>query len=273
MENFRHEQLSDRLFRIIDFTGVCCYLAVGDKRAVLLDTINGLGDLRSYAQSLTDKPIFVILSHGHLDHIGGAAQFDEVYMSELDRAVFLSHSDIEFRVWDSNAQLRDHPPLTAEDFIPAMSTAPLPLTDGQCFDLGGLTVRMIAVPGHTPGMMCPLLVEERTIIFGDACGVAVLLFDQHSSTVSEYRQSLLRLKAHENEYDRIYRNHGVFHSPKELLDNVIACCDEILAGTDDHVPTRMHGFDLFAAKRPAHNGHGRADGKEGNILYATDKAK
>lgn len=273
MENFRHEQLSARLFRIIDFTGVCCYLAVGDDRAVLLDTINGIGDLRSYAEALTDKPIFVILTHGHLDHMGGAAQFDEVYMSALDQPVFTAHSDMAFRINDSNAQLRDHPPLTAADFIPAMDQAPLPLTDGQCFDLGGLTIRMIAVPGHTPGMMCPLLVEERAIIFGDACGVSVLLFDKYSSTVSEYRKSLLRLKTHEDEYDHIYRNHGTFCSPKELLDNVILCCDEILAGTDDHCPATIHGFDLFAAKRPADNGRGRADGKEGNILYAFDKAK
>lgn len=273
METFKHEQLSQRLYRILDFTGVCCYLAIGEKRAVLLDTINGIGDLRSYAESLTDKPIFVILTHGHLDHMGGAAQFDEVYMNPLDWPVMQAHSDMDFRVNDTNTQLRDHPPLTASDFVPAMTKEPLPLTDGQCFDLGGLTVKMISVPGHTPGMMCPLLVEERTILFGDACGVSVLLFDQYSSTVSEYRKSLLHLKEYEGEYDRIYRNHGTFWSNKVLLDNVIECCDDILAHTDDHFPVSIHGFDLFAAHRPAASGHGRADGKEGNILYAPDKVK
>lgn len=273
MKIFTHEQLSPRLFRIIDFTGVCCYLAVGNERAALLDTINGIGNIRAYAETLTDKPIFVLLTHGHLDHMGGAGLFEEVYMNLLDLPVMEQHGNMEFRVHDTNAQLHDHTPLTATDFVPVMKQSPRPLHDGDMFDLGGLRIRMISVPGHTPGMMCPLLEEERTIIFGDACGVSVLLFDKFSSTVGEYRQSLLHLKEYESAYDTIYRNHGSFWSNKILLDNVIACCEDILAGTDDHFPVSVHGFDLFAAKALAPDGRGRADGKEGNLLYLPEKAR
>ena len=53
--------------------------------------------------------------------------------------------------------------------------------------------------GHTPGMMCPLVIEDRLIIFGDACGVGVLLFDEYSSSVLEYKNSLLSLKQYESE--------------------------------------------------------------------------
>lgn len=53
---------------------------------------------------------------------------------------------------------------------------------------------MIPVAGHTPGMMCPLIEEDRICIFGDACGVSVLLMGEYSSNVSEYKQSLLNLK-------------------------------------------------------------------------------
>lgn len=136
---------------------------------------------------------------------------------------------------------------------------------------GGLTIQIVAVPGHTPGMICPLLLEERTIIFGDACGVSVLLFDEFSSCVSEYRKSLLNLKQYEQQYDNIYRNHGLFWSPKELLNNVIECCDLILSGRDDHAPVSIHGYDLFAAKGISTDGS-RADNKEGNIFYAPEKA-
>ncbi|MCD7810020.1 MAG: hypothetical protein LUH02_11840 [Erysipelotrichaceae bacterium] len=130
---------------------------------------------------------------------------------------------------------------------------------------------MILVQEHTPGMMCALIKEERTIIFGDACGVAVMLFNEFSTNVSTYLKSLQHLKEFENEYDTIYRNHGTFVSPKELLDNVMECCELILSKKDDHMPLHMHGVDLFAAKEMSFEG-GRKDGKEGDLLYAIDKA-
>ena len=130
---------------------------------------------------------------------------------------------------------------------------------------------MIQVKGHTPGIICPFINEDRTIIFGDACGVGVLLFDEYSSNVSEYRQSLIKLKAYEGLYDTIYRNHGTFFSEKVLLDNVIECCDKILAGKDAHQEVETHGYKLFSANKIEN--HKRVDGKEGNILYALDKVK
>lgn len=273
MQAYTHEQLSSNLIRITDFTGVCCYLVIGSQKACLLDTCNGLGNIRSYVESLTDKPIFVILTHGHLDHMGGAALFEEVYMHPADIPVLQNHADMTFRVNDTNGMLHPEVPLTAQDFVPAKLTGILPLREGQQFDLGGITIEMLGVPGHTPGMMCPLLVEDRTIIFGDACGVAVLLFDEFSSTVSQYKESLKKLKQQEYRYDTVYRNHGSFWSPKELLDNVMECCDCVLTGTDDRDPVTIHGYCLFAAKKVAADGHGREDKKEGNLFYSSAKVQ
>ena len=272
MEIFSHEKLSNHLIRIIDITGVCCYLLIGTQRACLLDTCNGIGNIRKYTETLTDKPMFVILTHGHFDHSGGAGLFDEVYMSPIDIPVLAKNTDIDFRVAESNRMFRLESPLCATDFVPSMVSPPQPIQDGATFDLGGVTVQMVSVPGHTLGTMCPLIVEERTIIFGDACGVSVFLFDEFSSTVSEYRDSLCNLKQYEGQYDRIYRNHGEFYSSKGLLDNVIACCELILAGQDDHVP--MPGFEvpLFMAKTLGPDGK-REDGKEGNIIYSTNKLR
>jgi len=270
MNAFKTERLSEHLIRITDITEVCCYLVVGTERACLLDTCLGYGDLLQCVRELTDLPVSVILTHGHYDHNGGAAQFDTVYMNEKELPVYKKHTAPE---WRNALRLQSEAVRTfpEQEIIPyADPSGFLTLEDGQRFPLGGVTVRMIEVPGHTPGMMCPLLEEDRTIIFGDACGVGVLLFDEFSSTVSEYRKSLLKLKEYEADYDRIYRNHGSFRSEKELLDNVIECCDLILSGKDDHVPVSEHGYPLFSAKKLA-DGH-RADGKEGNIKYAPEKA-
>ena len=271
MEYFTHEKLSEHVYRITDYTGVCCYLVIGEKKACLLDTCNGIGNIKDYVKKMTDLPIFVILTHGHLDHMGGAGLFDTVYMNHLDMPVFEKHSDMNFRIQDTN----EHSPfqVSEDEFVPSFTGSLQNIQNNQCFDLGQVTIQMILVKGHTPGMMCPLIVEDHIIIFGDACGVGVLLFDEYSSCVSEYKKSLLYLKQYEDQYDTIYRNHGTFTSPKVLLDNVIECCDLILEKKDDHVPVHFHGIDLFCCKRNKSDGHGRADGKEGNIMYSPDKAK
>lgn len=268
---FTHEKLSEHVYRIIDCTGVCCYLVIGKKRACLLDTCNGIGNIKNYIETITRLPIIVILTHGHLDHMGGAGLFHDIYMNHEDMPVFQKHGDIQFRIEDTNA----HSPIqiSEELFVPTYQGNIHNIQDDECFDLGDMTIQMILVKGHTPGMMCPLIKEERTIIFGDACGVGVLLFDEYSSCVSEYQKSLIHLKEYENDYDIIYRNHGTFISPKKLLDNVIECCDLILTGKDDHVPVLSHGIQLYACHENKVDGHGRKDGKEGNILYSLDKVK
>lgn len=168
--------------------------------------------------------------------------------------------------------MKSHYSITVDDenFIPTYTGKIKEIHDGDIFDAGGVHIQMILVKGHTPGIMCPLIQEDRIIIFGDACGVGVLLFDEYSSTVSEYKKSLEHLKEFEDQYDTVYRNHGTFKSPKKLLENVIDCC-LILEGKDDHVPVSFHGTELYACHRLKENGQGRLDGKEGNILYSLDK--
>jgi len=267
---YQIQKIHNSMYRITDVTGVCCYLAVGEKRAALLDTCNGFGNIREAVREVTGKEVIVLLSHGHLDHIGGAPLFSEVYMNEADRCVLKEHQRDDFRLGEAQRFI-EKGLVKREDILSCEGLAPLPVEDGQCFDLGGLTVEMIALKGHTPGMMCPLLRETRDVIFGDACGNAVLLFDKYSSTVSEYREALLRMKQREASYDHIYRNHGSFESEKELLDNVIECCRLILEKKDGRYPVKVHGMDMFSVHKA--NGNKRCDGKEGNIFYTAEKAK
>ena len=92
MSLYRSERISPHIIRIRDIAGVACYLIEGTQRACLLDTCCGYGNLREYVKTLTPKVPFVILTHGHYDHTGSAALFEEVYMSHLDLPVLQRHS-------------------------------------------------------------------------------------------------------------------------------------------------------------------------------------
>ena len=67
------------------------YLVEGDKKAALIDTGSGLGSLKPVVERLTDKPVTVLLTHGHVDHAMGAAEFSDVYMSRKDDYIFRDH--------------------------------------------------------------------------------------------------------------------------------------------------------------------------------------
>ncbi len=269
---YRSEQISSHITRITDIAGVACYLIEGKDRACLLDTCCGYGSLREYVKTLTAKEPFVILTHGHYDHTGSAALFDEVYMNPKDIPVLRKH--IEKRAYFLEEDKKHIPALKGicmEDINQPVTESPQPVNDGDVFDLGEICIRMISAAGHTPGMMCALVPEEETMFFGDACGMNVLLHDEFSSCVSQYRTSLEKLKAAESEYAYVFRNHGTYTNDKNLLDNVLECCDLILKKEDDHCPVQMYGMTFYAAKE-TYSGR-RTDGKEGNIIYAPEKAK
>jgi glyoxylase-like metal-dependent hydrolase (beta-lactamase superfamily II) len=277
-EKFTNEQLSDRVWRLKDAYGVAMYLAEGDERACLIDTGYGIKGLRNYVETLTNKPVFVLLTHGHVDHAFGAAEFEEVHMSHRDLPEFAAQSNAAWRAnfikvaFSKKGSFEMNEPYAGE-FID--------VADGEEFDLGGLTVRCHAVPGHTPGCIVPVLVEERMAIFGDAAGPGTLVTEEYAATVSEYLAALRAIKEHEADWDRVLRFHGTCESPKSLLDDMLDICLEVLAGTDDRVAQPASAGDvypiksdlpIYLAKETLPGSQQRVDGREGNLFYRADKA-
>ena len=247
------------------------YLVEGTEKVALIDTGYGVGDLKGYTETLTDKPLVVLITHGHLDHVGGAGQFEQVYMSHADIALAQEHSDLEKRkqaICHGDAQACAT--VTPADFIPPFTGEFLPLQDGQMFDLGGVTLKLLALRGHTNGIMTVLNVQDRTIMFGDACGVGVLLCLPESTNIEDYRANLIKMQHNEPLYDQVLREHGAFESPCSVLEDCIEACDNILAGTDDAARTEMMGLVAYRAFAVDAKGR-RLDGKEGNVLYTPKK--
>lgn len=277
MISFHHEKINDHLYRIIDHFDVCMYLAVGENKACLMDTGYGIAGLRSYIETITDLPVFVLLSHGHIDHASGCNEFDEVYLNQDDFSIYDLHMSEKFRN-HFMPYLKDYDQFDYQQKKEHI----IPLKDKDEFDLDGLHIRAYQVPGHTRGMTMFLLEEQRIMIFGDGCGPGTILLEDCSTDIETYFQSLLKIKKIESAYDTVLRNHGTYHSPKVLLDNVIEVCKEILEGKDDRIElseqekTMMsipQHMKAFQAKKTimTDNGLMRVDKKEGNVSYREDK--
>lgn len=279
---YQIEPLFPGLTRVWDVAHTAMYLVEGSERAVLIDTGAGIKGLKEVVDSLTHKPLTILLTHGHVDHAMGTGLFPSVpiYISPKDEAVYAAHSALEARKgYVMGAAMQGGDPavvaaVTDSDFAqPAPFSAFLPLKPGDRFDLGGVTLEITEGKGHTPGSITVLIPEWRILLLGDACNSFTFLFEKWSSSVSEYRADLLRLKEQtDGRYDRTLFSHGLGEGVPDMIDRVIAVCDEVLAGRDDRIPHRgMNGEDARLAKGMDFLRFCRADGGDGNLLYMPEK--
>ena len=132
------------------------YLLVGEKEALLIDLSNPVQWADNAAESLRSlvaertqgKPLTITFTHNHGDHMGMLPAFVE------DPDVRFALPETDFR------RLADRFPEAQCRFI----------NEGETFDLGGMEVEAIGVPGHTAGSMVFLLKGHDLLFTGDAVG-------------------------------------------------------------------------------------------------------
>lgn len=264
--NFEVGKINDNFYRII-MPYVCCYLIIGEERALLLDTGFGYGDLKTVVESITDLPYTVVLTHGHCDHIGGASQFDEVYLNEKDFKIAQFHQKVIVRrsVWKEKGK----PSNLVENKKMWQTESPSPyllLSEETVFSLGGITVRPFNMPGHSPGSMVFLVEELKLAVFGDACSHPTVMTLPSSTDVETFYHAMKTFKQYESLYDDVYVNHEDFRIDKIVLDNNIEVAERILNGTDKKIAITVGGMPSLAAREKEewlpHNPE-----LIGNILY------
>ena len=248
---FSAEKMNDHITRISGAANELMYLVEGREKAALLDTGVGVGDLCGVVESLTDKPVTVLLTHGHIDHAMGACEFDgDIYMSPADDALYRYHNSPEARP-ELMAGL-------APDAVPYLNRMrPLnykPIHNGDVWDLGGITIQAYDCPGHTKGMVVFLIVEDRILLLGDACNANTLVYDEFGTSIEEYRESLIRLQEEiRGRVDYTMYSHYPLLLGPEAVPQMIAVCDDVLNGRGAELPIEFLGTTNYLAKRVDEN--------------------
>jgi glyoxylase-like metal-dependent hydrolase (beta-lactamase superfamily II) len=78
------KQLKPSIYLFDEDHSASGYLVVGENKACLIDTMNGYCNLYEAVRKITDKPIIVVNTHGHPDHIFGNVYFDEALIDSKD---------------------------------------------------------------------------------------------------------------------------------------------------------------------------------------------
>ena len=97
MEYFKVETISPSIKSITDLTTVRSFLIEGEKAAVLVDTGTGVGHLAEFVKAITAKPLTVLCTHAHPDHMGAVEEFGEVYLNEEDFEMAMTRCGMDRR--------------------------------------------------------------------------------------------------------------------------------------------------------------------------------
>lgn len=134
-------QVFDNLY-YVGAKWVSAWLLESDQGLILFDAL--YGDLTDIAiegiRELgfdPDDVRYVIVSHAHYDHIGGARRFQE----EFGAVVMMTETD-----WN----MTDEPAIYQEYPRPIRH---LSASDGSTLNLGRTRLRFMETPGHTPGVL------------------------------------------------------------------------------------------------------------------------
>ncbi|MBP5348220.1 MAG: MBL fold metallo-hydrolase [Bacteroidaceae bacterium] len=182
------------------------YLVEGNKSAVLIDAGVRIPELDKIVAKITSKPVTMILTHGHGDHVGGAGPFPEVWVSPADEQMFLSN-------------LRGYQGKIVH------------LTDGQVIDLGDRKLEVMFTPGHTAGSVTFFDKANHYGFSGDAFGSTnLLVFTYLSNVVASAAKVEKYIK--ENNIKFLFPGHysgDNLETPQRVTD-IKEMCQEVLDG-------------------------------------------
>ena len=226
------------------------YLVVGEEKACVIDTMNGYNDLHAAVRRITDKPVIVINTHGHPDHIFGNVYFDRAFLHPADRPLARTFAEEpEFVQFCAENHLR-MPPF--ED-----------VCEGDVFDLGGRHLEVYELPGHTPGGIVLLLREDRILFTGDSVNHHLWMQLDGCAPMDEFVRNLDRIMFLETRADRILHGHARDFDDISLLRCLRQGAQELAEGkTENDLPyryfggeARQHPFTCLPGRRYSQEDH------------------
>lgn len=224
------------------FQEVISYLVEGEDKALLIDSGMGLGNIKPLVEFLTDKPITLVNTHAHFDHVGDNWRFPETHLLDLpDYVKRLESGD----VFQADAENRTPEALwyNGEPWfdLKTWHTKPckvVPVSEGHVFDLGGRNLRIISTPGHTKDSIMLADDENKLLFTGDTIyPAAMYAYIEGPEMVPVYLSTVIKLAQQYTEYT-LFCSHNNPVWEGSVLTEIADAFGKVLSGAviGDHDP-------------------------------------
>ncbi len=257
---FHVSLLAEGVWQLTEPGHVCSWLVAGDDRAALIDTGCGFSPIRPVVEALTDRPVCVVQTHHHLDHIGGTHEFSDVLIHPLGvqglatevpvgtlaayaryaaglEAAFGLYAELDgryFHLLGDAHRVRPRPPGPWR-VRPVRATGTV--DEGDVLDLGGRALRVLHTPGHSPDSVSLDLAWEGILFGGDTVNTGPVYVQMPGSDVAVLRASLARLAEESPAWDRVLCSHFLrTEVGPEYLRRQVEALDGLLAGDVELCP-------------------------------------
>ncbi|MFT7528392.1 MAG: glyoxylase-like metal-dependent hydrolase (beta-lactamase superfamily II) [Arenicella sp.] len=219
---------------------VISYLIEGEQQALLFDTGNGIADIGKVVAALTDKPVAVLNSHTHYDHVGGNFAFAKVYGmdTEFTRAQQSGHPNQDIAIEASKQALCRQLPdgVTQQNHVGRPFKVTDFIQDGDQIDLGGRQLDVLHVPGHTPDAIALIDRAAGLMWTGDSYYSGPIWLFAPETDLDAYAKSLQRLIISAKGLKALLPAHNTPWVSPDVLPRVAQGLQTMLDGNTKAVP-------------------------------------
>ncbi len=137
---------------------------IGERHAVVWDTLTGAEDMATFEQVLAAKPFHVVYSHADWDHIWGTNGFSRPPLDIIGHRSCLRRFAQDVPTTLRDMQLAEPGRWDGIELIPPNMT----FSSRMSLDLGGVTLELHHLPGHTPDCIVGWIPQWGVLLGGDA---------------------------------------------------------------------------------------------------------
>lgn len=229
------------------------YLLLGTDKAMLVDTLQGIGDLKSVTDQLTDLPIIVINTHSHYDHVSGNWQYDTIYGINTPYSVNNAKGHPHESYVNSMTMdtiWKNLPDNFSIDFYQSKAyQIDKFVEDHEIIDLGEREIEVVFIPGHSPDSVILIDKKNRMMLTGDSFYPAPIYVYSDTASFQDFFMSSQTMFSYMSEVDHLLPGHNETMQPASYLSDLRTATMAVINPTTPYTQgtgRRTYNFGTFS---------------------------